>query len=49
MIVNAIGIDYAHMLFVAISFTIFSIIYAYVAKFFIKQLSVSDLSLNKYI
>lgn len=47
VIVNAIGIDYAHMLFVAISFTIFSIIYAYVAKFFIKQLSVSDLSLNK--
>ncbi|WP_436961077.1 quorum-sensing sensor histidine kinase AgrC [Staphylococcus xylosus] len=47
VIVNAIGIDYAYMLFVAISFTIFSIIYAYVAKFFIKQLSVSDLSLNK--
>ncbi|MDW8542606.1 GHKL domain-containing protein [Staphylococcus sp. KG4-1] len=47
VIVNAIGIDYAYMLFVAISFTIFSIIYAYIAKFFIKQLSVSDLSLNK--
>lgn len=47
VIVNAIGIDYAYMLFVAISFTIFSIIYAYIAKFFIEQLSVSDLSLNK--
>ncbi|WP_039069565.1 quorum-sensing sensor histidine kinase AgrC [Staphylococcus shinii] len=47
LIVNAIGIDYAFMLFVAISFTIFSIVYAYIAKFFIKQLSVSDLSLNK--
>ena len=47
MIVNAIGIDSVYMLFVAISFTIFSIIYAYIAKFFIKQLSVSDLSLNK--
>ncbi|MDW4263311.1 GHKL domain-containing protein [Staphylococcus saprophyticus] len=47
VIVNAIGIDSVYMLFVAISFTIFSIIYAYIAKFFIKQLSVSDLSLNK--
>lgn len=36
-----------YILFLAISFTVFSFVYAYIAKFFITRLSVSDLSLNK--
>src|SRR5699024_12505662 len=34
-------------IFYAITFTMFSLIYAYIARFFIKRLSFSDLSLNK--
>lgn len=47
LIVDVIVIKYNFSIFYAITFTIFSLIYAYIAKFFIKRLSFSDLSLNK--
>ncbi|MBO1213026.1 GHKL domain-containing protein [Staphylococcus nepalensis] len=47
LIVDLVSIDNAFTIFFVIIFTIASIIYAYIAKFFIKRLSFSDLSLNK--
>ena len=47
LLVDLVSIDNAFTIFFVIIFTIASIIYAYIAKFFIKRLSFSDLSLNK--
>ncbi len=47
LIVDIIVIKYNFSIFYAITYIIFSLIYAYIAKFFIKRLSFSDLSLNK--
>ncbi|MCE5099806.1 MULTISPECIES: quorum-sensing sensor histidine kinase AgrC [Staphylococcus] len=47
LIVDIIVVKYNFSIFYAITFTIFSLIYAYIARFFIKRLSFSDLSLNK--
>jgi len=47
LIVDLVSIYNAFTIFFVIIFTIASIIYAYIAKFFIKRLSFSDLSLNK--
>ncbi|MDW8552044.1 MULTISPECIES: quorum-sensing sensor histidine kinase AgrC [Staphylococcus] len=47
LIVDVIIIKYNFSIFYAVTYTIFSLIYAYIAKFFIKRLSFSDLSLNK--
>ncbi|PUZ34883.1 GHKL domain-containing protein [Staphylococcus cohnii] len=47
LIVDVIVIKYNFSIFYAITFTMFSLIYAYIASFFIKRLSFSDLSLNK--
>ncbi|RIL82644.1 ATP-binding protein, partial [Staphylococcus cohnii] len=47
LIVDVIVIKYNFSIFYAITFTMFSLIYAYIARFFIKRLSFSDLSLNK--
>lgn len=47
LIVDLVSIDNAFTIFFVIIFTLASIIYAYIAKFFIKRLSFSDLSLNK--
>ncbi|MCE5002971.1 quorum-sensing sensor histidine kinase AgrC [Staphylococcus pseudoxylosus] len=47
LISDTVIIKNNYVLFLAISFTVFSFIYAYIAKFFITRLSFSDLSLNK--
>lgn len=47
LLVDLISINNTFTIFFIIIFTIASIIYAYIAKFFIKRLSFSDLSLNK--
>lgn len=47
LLVDLVSIDNAFTIFFVIIFTIASIIYTYIAKFFIKRLSFSDLSLNK--
>ena len=47
LIVDIIVVKYNFSIFYAVTFTIFSLIYAYIARFFIKRLSFSDLSLNK--
>ena len=47
LIVDIIVIKYNFSIFYAITYIIFSLIYAYIARFFIKRLSFSDLSLNK--
>lgn len=47
LLVDLISINNTFTIFFIINFTVASIIYAYIAKFFIKRLSFSDLSLNK--
>ncbi|AID01906.1 GHKL domain-containing protein [Staphylococcus xylosus] len=47
LLVDLIPINNTFTIFFIIIFAIASIIYAYIAKFFIKRLSFSDLSLNK--
>ncbi|MDW8565450.1 quorum-sensing sensor histidine kinase AgrC [Staphylococcus shinii] len=47
LISDTVIIKNNYVLFLAISFTVFSFVYAYIAKFFITRLSFSDLSLNK--
>lgn len=47
LLVDLIPINNTLTIFFIIIFTVASIIYAYIAKFFIKRLSFSDLSLNK--
>ncbi len=47
LLVDLISINNTFTIFFIIIFTVASIIYAYIAKFFIKRLSFSDLSLNK--
>ncbi|PHK48690.1 quorum-sensing sensor histidine kinase AgrC [Staphylococcus edaphicus] len=47
LIVDVIVIKYNFSIFFAITYTVFSLIYAYISKFFIKQLTFSYLSLNK--
>ncbi|NWK83964.1 GHKL domain-containing protein [Staphylococcus sp. GSSP0090] len=47
LIVDLITVKYAFSIFFIVTFTIASLVYAYIAKFFINQLSFSDLSLNK--
>ncbi|MGW7926877.1 quorum-sensing sensor histidine kinase AgrC [Staphylococcus xylosus] len=47
LLVDLISINNTFTIFFIIIFTIASIIYAYIAKFFINRLSFSDLSLNK--
>ncbi|MGW7816123.1 quorum-sensing sensor histidine kinase AgrC [Staphylococcus xylosus] len=47
LIVDIITIKYAFSIIFIVTFTIASLVYAYIARFFINQLSFSDLSLNK--
>ncbi|WP_142920384.1 quorum-sensing sensor histidine kinase AgrC, partial [Staphylococcus xylosus] len=47
LIVDIITIKYAFSIIFIVTFTIASLFYAYIARFFINQLSFSDLSLNK--
>lgn len=47
LIVDIITIKYAFFIIFIVTFAIASLVYAYIARFFINQLSFSDLSLNK--
>lgn len=47
LIVDIITIKYAFPIIFIVTFAIASLVYAYIARFFINQLSFSDLSLNK--
>lgn len=47
LIVDIIVVKYNFSIFFAITYTLFSLIYVYISKFFIKQLTKSYLSLNK--
>lgn len=47
LIVDIITIKYAFSIIFIVTFAIASLVYAYIARFFINQLSFSDLSLNK--